>query len=569
MAIIEIDGIGRIEVGDEFKAMSPTDQDAFVQSVIADVGKGKKSSVGTGAPSLGADIAKSAGVGLAQGAISTAGTIGDLRDAGSWIAGKAASLFGASPETAKNVEATVGLLGRLNPISLFAPTSKEIKQAVTPFTGEFYEPQTTAGKYVKSAAEFIPGAAVAPGGLARNIGLGITSGLGAEAGSQLTEGTAAEPYARVAGAVAGGLAPGMLSRVITPMRIAPERQSLVQTLEAEGVPLTAGQKTGSKPLQYAESMLGDVPGAGGKAAEKMVEQQRAFTGAAMRRGGMEAATDAGPATMSKAFEQVGQKFDDLASRTNARLDTKFAQELTEPVQQYVSLTARGERKPIIENIVNSIVDVGQANGGVIAGEQYKAWRSQLTNAMRGTNDPEFKQAAGGIVRALDKVMERSSGAADAAAWREVRGQYKNLLALERAATAAGEAGAQGFISPSALRGAVVNQGRRAYAQGQGDLADLARAGEGVMKPLPNSGTAQRNYVQGALTGGGFMAGGLAGGLAGILGPAIAGRALMSAPMQAYLSNQLIPNLQRGLLAVPDQRALNALMLARPALPAQQ
>ena len=130
MAIIEIDGIGRIEVGDEFKAMSPTDQDAFVQSVIADVGKGKKSSVGTGAPSLGADIAKSAGVGLAQGAISTAGTIGDLRDAGSWIAGKAASLFGASPETAKNVEATVGLLGRLNPISLFAPTSKEIKQAV-------------------------------------------------------------------------------------------------------------------------------------------------------------------------------------------------------------------------------------------------------------------------------------------------------------------------------------------------------------------------------------------------------------------------------------------------------
>ena len=59
----------------------------------------------------------------------------------------------------------------------------------------------------------------------------------------------------------------------------------------------------------------------------------------------------------------------------------------------------------------------------------------------------------------------------------------------------GRRGARGITrSAQALarkNGDTVTQNRRAYARGQGDFADLARAGEGVMKPLPNSGTAPR------------------------------------------------------------------------------
>jgi hypothetical protein len=65
----------------------------------------------------------------------------------------------------------------------------------------------------------------------------------------------------------------------------------------------------------------------------------------------------------------------------------------------------------------------------------------------------------------------------------------------------------------------------------------------VMKPLPNSGTAQRNLIAGTLAGtgavGGYGIGGWEGALAGVAGPAAIGRMLMSRPGQAYLSNQLI------------------------------
>lgn len=70
-----------------------------------------------------------------------------------------------------------------------------------------YEPQTTAGKYAQSAAEFVPSALLGPGGMARNaLALGVAPGLASEAAGQATEGTAYEPYARAAAAVAGGAA---------------------------------------------------------------------------------------------------------------------------------------------------------------------------------------------------------------------------------------------------------------------------------------------------------------------------------------------------------------------------
>jgi hypothetical protein len=153
--------------------------------------------------------------------------------------------------------------------------------------------------------------------------------------------------------------------------------------------------------------------------------------------------------------------------------------------------------------------------------------------------------------ALDDAMQRSMAAAkspDLGAWQKVRREYRNIIPLERAATSAGADTATGLISPSQLRTAVVSQGRRGYARGQGDFADLVRSGEAVMKPLPQSGTAPRAYMMslpasgaalgaGLFTGNPFLAGG---GAFGMLAPPIAGRAIMSRPVQAYLGNQAMP-----------------------------
>lgn len=50
MAIIEIDGVGRVEVGDEFKTMPPEQQQAFVAHIADQAGKGIKSTLPAAAP---------------------------------------------------------------------------------------------------------------------------------------------------------------------------------------------------------------------------------------------------------------------------------------------------------------------------------------------------------------------------------------------------------------------------------------------------------------------------------------------------------------------------------------
>ena len=110
-------------------------------------------------------------------------------------------------------------------------------------------------------------------------------------------------------------------------------------------------------------------------------------------------------------------------------------------------------------------------------------------------------------------------------------------------TGAGSAVAEGLISPSQLRNAVVQQDRRGYARGHGDFSDLARAAEAIMKPLPQSGTAPRQFFQRLASGIGAVLGGATAGLpgaaAGFAAPAAAGRLLMSRPVQAYLGNQAL------------------------------
>jgi hypothetical protein len=255
----------------------------------------------------------------------------------------------------------------------------------------------------------------------------------------------------------------------------------------------------------------------------------------------------------------------------------LATDLRSTVKDYFSLVPESQRAPVVADVVGDIA----ANGAnPMAGDTYQALSSRLAKAARSTSDPQVKSALQGVRGALDDAMQRSiakTNPADLGAWQEVRRQYKNMLVIEKAATGAGESAAQGIISPSALRNATVAQGRRAYARGQGDFAQLARAGEATMKALPQSGTAPRTAVRNLGTGlstvlggaggaamGGPMGAGL-GVVAGSVAPALAGRALLSGPIKSYLTNQAFQPPELGSV----NRALIAALLARRALPMPQ
>jgi hypothetical protein len=123
------------------------------------------------------------------------------------------------------------------------------------------------------------------------------------------EGTALEPWARLAGALAGGQVANAAQRSVTPLPTDHVRQQAVRTLKSEGViDLTAGQETGRHALRWAESASKDTAFSGGKAAEKELRQAEQFTRAALRRAGIDAdSIDALHQHVASLVKAIGQR----------------------------------------------------------------------------------------------------------------------------------------------------------------------------------------------------------------------------------------------------------------------
>jgi hypothetical protein len=156
--------------------------------------------------SMLADAGKSVASGLGQATIGAIGGIGDLRSLASRGVDALGSKLGVdlSPvktaaSAASNVIPGLGLLRN-------APTSQDVRSTVTdPVVSPDYQPQSVLGSYLKTAAEFAPG--MLTGGRS-NLGSTFLRNVAApaalsETAGQITQDTAAEPYARVAGALAG------------------------------------------------------------------------------------------------------------------------------------------------------------------------------------------------------------------------------------------------------------------------------------------------------------------------------------------------------------------------------
>lgn len=386
--------------------------------------------------------------------------------------------------------------------------------------------------------------------------------LGAAQGAGSTDGELSE---RGLNALAGGIGGATIGlalptvtaglaatgkRMISPFLASPERTAAAAALAKEGIETTAGQATGSKALRYAEGELG------GQRAEDFFERQgEQFTKAALSRTGTNA-NRATPDVVDNIYTRIGSEFDGLASRNTLIADGKLAQDLGSAWKQYESLVPESQRAPIVMNIINDIG--GVLKNGSLDGAAYQSARSRLDRAARSSRmDPQLQEALFGIRNSLDDAMERSitaSNPADLGAWRQVRDQYKNLLVIEKAVAGAGENTALGLISPSQLRNAAVQQNRRDFVRGKGGFAGLARNGESIMKPLPNSGTAPRLNAQnlgiglagvvgaGAGTATGDPTNAAIGAAAGFMAPRVAGAALMSPIVQAILRNQAAQNI---------------------------
>lgn len=465
--------------------------------------------------STGEDVARAARAGAVTGAAGVPGFFGDAATAfnkvGTGLAQWYGKHLGVDPEALKSLKVEG---------SPVLPTTQDIKQG-TGLDKYDYEPQSTPGKFAKSIAEFTPGALTGGVGSARQVAsnvarYGVLPGAAAEAAGEATEGTKLEPWARGAAAIASGaLAP----RAVSPFaNRAPEatREAYahqVAVLEREGVPVTAGQRGDSQGLKYLENNLNP---------DQVKDMQEGFTRAATRTAGIETPVlqHGAGGTVATLRKEVGSRFDALASGNTLHADAKMATELMDLRNEYTAVPGAYDDAAVkaLHGAANHVSDLMKANGGaMLTGEQYQRLRSNLNKAAMSA-EGQKATALHDFVDTLDNAMERSiarTNPADAGLFPKARDDYKRALTLEKAASAAGESSARGYITPAQLsRAAKGVYGNRAFETGKTPFSDLATAGAAVLKALPDSGTSHRMWVDSMFKvpahiiggGGGFLAG---------------------------------------------------------------
>lgn len=227
------------------------------------------------------DIPLSAASGIARGVAETAMfpvTASRLFDRGvdylaDKVSGLARQAVGAEPLPAGEIARQNAAVRDRSATGLL-DDGQDIVRAVMRDT--LHDPTTTAGEYARTIGEFAPTAAIGPGGLvAKAVGNMLVPAITSETAGQLTEGSAAEPWARMAGGLAGNVA-------ATSARAYTQADNALAASAARGV--TDAEYAAAQRLQETAARIG-VPLSGPEAiqeatqgATKLADLQRVVEG---------------------------------------------------------------------------------------------------------------------------------------------------------------------------------------------------------------------------------------------------------------------------------------------------
>lgn len=308
------------------------------------------------------------------------------------------------------------------------------------------------------------------------LGVGLGAGLGslAQAGSDI------------------------LSRVMRGVFEAPSptyRRRLA-TLDAEGVPVSAGIRTGNPTLKLAEDIAGKRPLGGPNINADAMDE---VTRAALRRSGVHAPRGsdvvADDVVLGRAFDHAGNRINAIQRRYPVQVDQQFLNDIATVEQMVPALLERG---PAVQRFVDRL-----SSQGTWTPEEAQLLRTQLLTAIRGERGPnanyEVRRALTGLQGALDEALERqvlaTGPVSDVNMLREARRHYANTSTLADAISRSGASGDLGVLTPSALRNATAaSQGKRNATLGRGNMTDLGAASRPLLKSPPDSFTNTREGV---------------------------------------------------------------------------
>ena len=404
-------------------------------------------------------------------------------------------------------------------------------------------------------------------------GAALVGGLSSALSPVGTDDSRAGNAALGAGAgVAGQAAGRALGRALQPVasKLGPEEQALAAAAQREGIPLTAGQATGSRPLQITESVMENLPMTSGSQIAGREAQQRAFTAAALRRAGISGdSANAGALLTQK--NALGSQIGGVAERGSLAFDDPLTTKIVSILHDAQTHLPPDQVKKVAGTVDQIMSQV--EHSGAMRGTNYQGWREPLRAL--ASEGGATGRVYGDLRKALDTAFREQLPAADKATVETASRQYANVKTIIDAMGGAGNLPATGQVAPAQLSAALGRaMGREGKALGRGDLNELARVGQVFVRDqVPNSGTAQRQLIQSLLTTGGGAGLGATGAaatghdpLSGAAYGLAAGGASLAAPklVQALMNSGVGQEyLKKGAVALTEgQRAAlsNALRL---------
>lgn len=398
-----------------------------------------------------------------------------------------------------------------------------------------YKAPGVLGDYVSTVGEFAGGAGMAAGPSAL-MRYGVAPGVASETAGQLTEGTAAEPYAR---AVAGIATAILASPKAGAFAADDEASRMANKLQENGVRnITKGQATGSQPLMRAEGRL--------QATSQQIDD---FTASAMRQIGS-AEKLATPSSLRAAEKAIVSQMDDAVRGVSFTPNANVAIRAINVAKDYAERVPQGNLTPRIRGIAKEIRGFAVSKRPVTLA-QLKEWRSDI-GRLTVSSDAATREAAHALRRLIDETTDTALASAgrteDIAKLAAGRESYRNYIGVRDAASRAGAEG--GTLSPQALNQSFIRaQGREAYATGRTtSMADFTRAGASVLRPAPTvsaggvrSISAAVPTATAALVGGGALQAGMSPLTAAAMA---ASGALAPEAGRAFMRNNLMQTLLR-------------------------
>lgn len=285
-----------------------------------------------------------------------------------------------------------------------------------------------------------------------------------------------------------------------------------QALQEAGVPLDRSQATGNRFWQSVRGAVASHPATSGAQADFAKAQQQAFNSAVLKSIGA-SGDEASQEVMAAAREKIGSVFE-AAAKNGTSIDDQLLNDMARVSDSAARTTPQSSLHPLFKNI-DDIMEAADKDG-MVSGATLSKIRSHLSELSK---NPDVGAAASDLEDSLLAALERSNPE-DAKALSAARQQYRSMKIIQSAIGP----GMDRNISPLKLSNAMAskpNQNMSVYGLGgDQDLVKLAQAGRILPEQVPNSGTAERNF-------------------------------LLNANLRKIATSPLYKLLQRGLLAQPN------------------